>query len=145
MEFKTKWNIGDRVYSYATHCYDKDVPCTSCGGEGGALIPGTGVRVECQDCNGTGQVLGQWWSFDVWHARIDGVSVDIRHSGPAEILYSMTGIWESGEVLGCDFNVIEHDVFDTFEAAHARAVEQAKTKEDGRVKGVQYGTGPSAK
>lgn len=134
MKVETKWNIGDRVWSFIKREYEKDVPCDSCNGNGGANIPGTKIRVECDRCGGDGTVKAPWYSFDVWFAQITHVTVEAEwRVDNVSIRYHMRGFWDDGKWLGADFSASESRVFADKEPAYREAKRLADQLDDARV------------
>jgi RecJ-like exonuclease len=79
MKLETKWNIGDDVWGVCQDYITKNVACPDCNGHGGALIPGTKVRVECQECNGDGQVEITLQPYRVIHGTVETVEATAKY------------------------------------------------------------------
>lgn len=134
MRIETKFNIGDKVW--AIHYYDckKYVPCDSCNGEGGANIPDTKIRVECKMCDGTGEVNSPNPKFDVRHAKIQGISVDVSYRDPPNIRYRYgfyfpeeSAGWQDGiDVVRGNESARESNIFCTEPEAEQRAEQLCK-------------------
>lgn len=81
MIIDTKYNIGDKVWGVCCDWIHPNVTCVACHGEGGANIPGTGVFVKCQQCDGEGVTKGEVHRY---YARQETISnINIQVSGQA--------------------------------------------------------------
>lgn len=76
MKVETRWDVGNEVWAVLRDYQEFDETCLSCNGEGGALIPGTKIRVECQDCEGKGQTTDRREVY--WARRVTIGSVEVR-------------------------------------------------------------------
>lgn len=74
----TVYNVGDKVWTAQSREEEYEETCTSCSGEGGACIPGTRIRIECQECKGSGEAT---FTREVWvvrEVRIARIQVAVR-------------------------------------------------------------------
>lgn len=80
MKMETKYNIGDRAWAVIHQHGSTNRTCTSCNGEGGAVIPGTRINVVCSDCKGGGTEEVGLNYFDVAECRINEIEVRARET-----------------------------------------------------------------
>jgi hypothetical protein len=78
MDISTAWNVGDTVWAVVERHGTEDRPCPACNGKGGATIPGTQVRVACQECNGDCTVEFDTTSYDVTPGLVSSIDIDVR-------------------------------------------------------------------
>ncbi|HYH68959.1 MAG TPA: hypothetical protein VD866_29970 [Urbifossiella sp.] len=88
MTIDTRWNIGDRPWAVIRWVSRRDATCVACGGGGGANIPGTGVWVKCQACDGEGTTEEQYDHYDPVEGRVSRIGVDVDEGGRVATTYS---------------------------------------------------------
>jgi hypothetical protein len=117
----TRWNVGDKVWGVHWDWSTRKVDCPACHGEGGACIPGTGVFVRCQDCNGEGTLEREVHEYSATERVIHSIDVEVSNQG-----------------VICKYNFkiyIHHETFravtETREGAIAKARQLAEADEFG--------------
>lgn len=94
MDITTKWNIGDDVWAVDSGGHlEEECDCPCCNGKGGAMIPGTAIRVDCKSCNGTGKVTITEYQLRTYHARcgiVSNITATVNSQKKQLIKYGLT-------------------------------------------------------
>lgn len=123
MIIDTKYNVGDKVWGVKSHWFRRPISCEACHGKGGANIPGTGVFVKCQECEGTGSDEREVHDYWVREHKISSIQTRVDWRG-LDITYSYSEYRDSGNFNG---------VADTEDEAWALAKKIAEDDEYGEL------------
>lgn len=79
--FETEFTIRDKVFAVVRATRNTEKPCGSCNGQGGAVIPGTKIRVTCDECHGRGSESDWGEYFHVRELVVSDIVFELNYKG----------------------------------------------------------------